>query len=853
MGSRAAAGSAGKTDAIEFNRDIRPILSDNCFACHGFDPKTRKAKLRLDTREGATADRDGTRPISPGDLAKSEVWQRIISNDEDSVMPPPKSHKSLTDKQKQTIKKWIEQGAPYQQHWSYEPIKKFQPPVVGKNVGPIDAFLQDRLSREGLKFSPEADRPTLIRRVAFSLTGLPPTPAELDAFVADKSPNAYEKMVDRYLETPRFGEEMARYWLDVARYADTHGLHLDNERQTWAFRDYVVNSFNKNKPFDQFTIEQLAGDMLPEAGKSNPTKEQLTATGFNRCNVTTSEGGSIEPEWVYRYAVDRTATTANAWMGLTAGCAVCHDHKFDPISAKEFYSLYAFFYSAADPGMDGNALLTRPTIKLTSPEQERKVAEIDKELAPKQKELDELTKKIEYIDPATISPKPAPKELEAVWFDDNFPSGATVGVRGEPTKFVTEAEGPVFSGSRSLKRTDKGLAQDYYSDGAAPLVIPPNGTVFAYAYLDPKDPPKAVMFQFHTKGKWQHRAVWGDYEAIAFGKPNTAEKVNGGKLPETGKWVKLEMSAAKLGLNAGEQVSGFAFTQFGGTVYWDKMGVRGRIDAAADPLHSLTVWWKSKAGKDEKDVSSELVKLLKQGPDKVKKPEEIEKVRNYYLQNICADTKPKLAKLAGEIATIRKKKDEIEKGAPSTFVFTDLPKPRDAFVMMRGQYDKPGEKVEPATPAFLPPLQKANKDGRATRLDLAKWLVSAEHPLTARVTVNRFWQQFFGYGLVKSSGDFGSQGEPPSHPELLDYLAADFRDNGWDVKRLVRDIVLSQAFRQSSVVTPELLAKDPENRLLARGPRFRLDAEQIRDNALFVSGLINFPAQWDPKLGIHVT
>jgi hypothetical protein len=835
-----AAGVTGKQgNAVEFNRDIRPILSDNCFSCHGFDPKTRKAKLRLDTLEGATADHDGNKAITPGDIGKSEVWDRITSKDEDSVMPPPKSHKTLTDKQKQTIKKWIEQGAPYQQHWAFEPIKKFEPPVVSKNIGPIDAFLQDRLTKEGLKPSAEADRPTLIRRAAFALTGLPPTTAELDAFVADKSPDAYEKMVDRYMTSPRFGEEMARYWLDVARYADTHGLHLDNERQMWAYRDYVVNAFNKNKPFDQFTIEQLAGDLLPDAKKPNPTKEQLTATGFNRCNVTTSEGGSIPAEFVYRYAVDRTSTTANAWMGLTAGCAVCHDHKFDPLSTKEFYSLYAFFYSAADPGMDGNALLTQPTTKLNNPEQEKLVAAIEKEIAPKQKELDELTKKIEYTDPATITPKPEPKEIETVWFEDDFPKGGKVGNLGAPTKFVTASEGEVYSGARSLKRTDRGLAQDYFSDGAAPLVVPPSAKIFAYAYLDPKDPPKAVMFQFHTKGKWQHRAIWGDYESINFGKANTPEKVNGGKLPELGKWVKLEIPAAKLGLNAGEQITGYAFTQFGGTVYWDKMGVRGRIDAAADPAHSLTAWWKTKAGKDDKEVSPELAKLLKQGPDKVKKPEEIERVRTYYLQNICSDSKPQLAKLAGEIATIRKKEAEIEKNVPSTFIFTDLAKPRDAFVMIRGQYDKPGDKVEPSTPAFLPPMQKENPEGRATRLDLARWLVSPEHPLTARVTVNRFWQQFFGYGLVKSSGDFGSQGDTPSHPELLDYLAADFRDNGWDVKRLVKSIVMSQAFRQSSAMTPELLAKDPENRLLARGPRFRLDAEQIRDNALYVSGLIN--------------
>jgi hypothetical protein len=336
-----------------------------------------------------------------------------------------------------------------------------------------------------------------------------------------------------------------------------------------------------------------------------------------------------------------------------------------------------------------------------------------------------------------------------------------------------------------------------------------------------------------------HRAVWGDYDVIPWGKPKTTEKVNMGALPAAGQWVKLEVAAKKVGLSAGDVISGFALTQFGGTVYWDKVGITGRNDPANDPTRSLLAWRRDRTGKDTKGVPPEINKLLKPGIEKVRKPEDVKRLRDYYLQNVCIETRPKLAAMAGDLAAARKAREDFDASIPSTFIFTDLAKPRDSFVMLRGQYDKPGEKVEPATPAFLPPLKKSGPATRPTRLDLANWLVADEHPLTARVTVNRFWQQFFGVGLVKSSGDFGSQGQPPSHPELLDYLAWTYRESGWDTKKLVRLMLTSAAFRQGTAVTPELLAKDFENRLYARGPRFRLDAEQIRDNALFVSGLIN--------------
>jgi len=509
----------------------------------------------------------------------------------------------------------------------------------------------------------------LIRRVAFSLTGLPPTPAEVDSYLADKSADAYEKMVDRYLASPRYGEEMARHWLDLARYADTHGLHLDNERQMWLYRDWVIRAFNENMPFDRFTIEQMAGDLLPKA-----TSEQIIATGFHRCNVSTSEGGSIDDEWKFRNAVDRAATTMEVYLALTGGCAVCHDHKFDPITGKDFYSMYAFFYSIDGPAMDGNALLTAPTLKTPTRDQEKKLADLNDRLAKVKADLDSKAQTIKYDDPADL-------------------------------------------------------------------------------------PPEATKF-------------------------------------------------------------------------------------ANDPAHSLKAW-RAKIVKDNKGLPKEIVALIKQ--PKLDAGAEA-KLRDYFLQQVCAETKPVFDALTKQVAMLTKERDAMNGAIPGSFIFKDLAKPRETFVMMRGQYTKPGDKVDPDTPSFLPPLAKTEK--RATRFDLAKWLVAPENPMTARVAVNRYWQQFFGTGLVKSSGDFGVQGELPSHPELLDWLASAFSSplptggegsgvrGEWNIKALVRLMLTSQAFKQSARLTPDLLKRDPENRLYARGPRFRLDAEQIRDNALFTSGLI---------------
>ena len=578
------AASASAASKLDFNRDIRPILSDNCFACHGFDAKKRKGDLRLDTPEGAYTAIEGAFPIKPGQPEASSVLQRMLSHDEDELMPPPETNKKITSAQIDILRRWIKEGAEYKKHWSFEaPVKTAPPKVSGPVRNPMDTFIQARLAEEGLKAAPEASRETLIRRVTLDLTGLPPTPEEIDAFLADTSDQAYDRLVDRLLKSERYGEHMGRYWLDVARYADTHGLHLDNERSMWPYRDWVVRAFNQNLPFDQFTIWQLAGDLLP-----NATQDQKIASGFNRCNVTTSEGGSINEEFIYRYAVDRTDTTVAVWMGLTAGCAVCHDHKFDPITQKEYYSLYAFFNSTADPAMDGNILLTPPTLRLSTPEQSKQLASYDKDITTTQTKLREAIAKLNYTDPATLTPPPPVQTSETVWFEDAFPAGANLGVAGEPTKFVAKEEGQVFSGTKALKRTATGVAQDFFSAGGS-YQIPPNGKISVQCYLDPKSPPKAVMLQFHTAG-WNHRAVWGEEGAIPFGQVRTPERVRVGVLPEAGKWMKLEVAADKLGLKPGIKVTGYAFTQFGGTVYWDHLAMSSRVDPAKDPQWSWKVW-----------------------------------------------------------------------------------------------------------------------------------------------------------------------------------------------------------------------------------------------------------------------
>jgi hypothetical protein len=833
----AAALPAGAAGKLDFNRDIRPILSDNCFACHGTDAKRRKGDLRLDVADGgAFVTKDGVHVIKPGDIKASMLIDRLITTDPDELMPPAESHKKLTPKQIDILKQWVAQGAEYKKHWAFEPAVKTAPPVVANPQvpirNPIDAFIQSRLAQEGLKPAPEASKETLIRRVTLDLTGLPPTLAEIDAFLADTSADAYEKLVNRLLKSKHYGEHMARYWLDAARYADTHGLHLDNERSMWPYRDWVVQAFNEGMPFDKFTIWQLAGDLLP-----NATMDQKIASGFNRCNVSTSEGGAINEEFLFRYAVDRTDTTMSVWAGLTTGCAVCHDHKFDPISQKEFYSLYAFFNSAADPGMDGNILLTPPTLRLSTPEQQKMLADYDQKITASQAKIREAIAKLNYTDPATLTPPPPVLSSEVVWFEDAFPAGAKPEASGGPVTFVTKDKGPVFSGNAALKRKAKGVAQDFFATGAS-FDIPANGRVTAHCYIDPKDEPRAIMIQFHVGG-WNHRAVWGEEGAIPFGQVRTPQRVMMGALPKSGEWVKLEIPIEKVGLKPGMKVTGYAFTQFDGTVSWDHLAVTSRVDPAKDPQWSWSKWIEKNQGKRVEGLPNDLLTLVRGKKHKEWPAADAKRVQDWWFENEYQGAREIVQGVRSEKLSFESKRKALEDTIPATFIMADLPQQRDSFVMNRGQYDKPGDKVTRGTPAIFPPIQKREN---LTRLDLAEWLVAPANPLTARVAVNRYWQQFFGVGIVMTSDDFGSQGEPPSHPELLDWLAVTFREGGWNVKEFVKMLVTSHSYRQSAQFSADL-ERDPENRLLSRGPRFRLDAEVLRDSALAVSGLLS------PKIG----
>ena len=854
----------GESEFIRFQEQIRPILSDHCFACHGFDADSRQADLRLDVADGIFTDRGGAPIVAPGDPANSSLWERITSDDDDLVMPPLSTQKPLSSEQKELLRKWIEQGANYDEHWSFKKPRKQVVPDVEYPAWirqPIDRFVIARLEDEGLAPSPEAGRETLIRRVAFALTGLPPTLGELTQFLDDASPLAYEHMVERYLAKPQFGEEMARHWLDVARYADTHGLHLDNERLMWAYRDWVVRAMNENLPYDKFTIWQLAGDQL-----ANPTSDQKIATGFNRCNVTTSEGGSIPEEFLYRYAVDRTSTAVQAWMGLTAGCAVCHDHKYDPLSSREFYSLYAFFYSAADPAMDKNVHHTEPYLTLPSTDQFQQLEAARQGEAAAFRSLQTAIESSQYVDPGhnistaemvdatgendavkgeISSGKPAnPTQNDyAIWvrdslFDDFFPLGATMrNTTRNPAVWESDPAFGTPSGYRALRQANSYFHEDILQPGLQPISIPAQGTFQTYLRVDPLNVPQAVAIVVKMPGGTR-RIRWGRDSHLDGGPSEKQQTVRKGPLPNPGTWTQLSFTADELALKTEQTVTSISLQVAGGVVWWDALTLSGRRQRDSDPGASFQVWWNSLRSNSPPDVPEPLREILKAGPAEKVPAERRQELLRFYLTYVARPSSREIEQARRKWELARSRRMAIEDSIPGTLVFHEMETPREAFVMLRGEYDRPGEKVEPGVPAALPPLTVTEPDQPATRLDLARWLVSPEHPLTARVAVNRLWQQVFGKGLVATSDDFGAQGSPPTHPELLDWLAVEFQESGWDVKQLVRTLVTSHTFRQSSQLHPETLNRDPHNRLYARGPRLRLDAEQIRDNALFVSGLL---------------
>ena len=814
---------------VDFEREIRPLLSNNCFQCHGPDAGTREAELRLDTKGGAFADNGGSTVIVPGDPEASELLRRIGADDSAEQMPPADSdYARLTPEQIDTIRRWIAEGANWEEHWAFITPTRPELPDVGDSSWPvngIDHFTLARMRNNGLAPNEEAAKEALIRRVTLDLTGLPPTIEEVDAFLADESPDAYEKVVDRLLTSPRYGEHMTRYWLDAARYGDTHGLHLDNVRSLWPYRDWLIRAFNDNKPFDQMTIEQLAGDLLPEA-----TLDQRVATGFNRCNVTTSEGGSIAEEYYVRYTVDRVETMSTVYMGLTLGCAVCHDHKFDPFSQKEFYGLFAFFNSFNENPMDGNAILHAPFIEVPSAEQVAQRDSLQAQIAATADEVQAALAAVNYTDPHADADAATLEPQEFVWIEDAVPSGGAAQQSGHPWEFVS-APAPVYAGESATKRTAEGLAQHFFTGANPTLAIGEGDRLFCYVYLDPANPPQEIMLQWND-GSWEHRAYWGE-DVIPWGAAGQPSKFHAGELPAAGEWVRLEVEAANVGLAPGAQVNGWAFTQHGGTVYWDHAGIISRTPQSGQSYESQRVW--ELAIGAGPNLPQPVQAALKAAPAE-RNEEQTAALRSYFLENVYPTSRELLTPIIERRKGLEGELAALNEVIPKTMVTEELPQPKEAFVLTRGEYDHKGEPVVRHLPSVLPPLPEG---APSNRLGLAMWLVDPSHPLTARVTMNRWWQRYFGTGIVKTSEDFGIQGDAPSHPYLLDWLAVEFIESGWDVKHVQKLMVMSATYRQSAKVTPEQLSKDPYNRYLSHGPRFRLDAEVIRDTALFVSGLMN--------------
>ncbi len=825
-------------EKLSFNEHIRPILSDNCFACHGVDAAHRKGKLRLDTAEGATAERNGLRAIVPGEVEKSELWQRIVSQDEEEVMPPPDSHKTpLKPQQRALLKRWIEEGAVYQNHWAYERVARPALPSAAGGAGdhPVDRFIGAKLASRKLALAPEAAREVLLRRVTLDLTGLPPPTAELDAFLADTKPGAYERAVDRLLASPRYGEHFGRYWLDAVRYADTHGLHLDNVRMIWPYRDWVVNAFNRNLPFDQFTIEQLAGDMLP-----NPRIDQLVATGYNRNILSTSEGGAIEAEAEMRNTADRADTTAAVWMGVTANCASCHDHKFDPLTQREYYAFGAIFKGLADRVWDGNIRLPGPIAMVAGdPATQRRIDEVTAAVKPFELAL---TARVN----AEVAAKPLPKHekkpitYEVVWAEDSdLPSPRDFLPSAKPRagEWREGVDVPRVGGRRALRLDGAVERPITFTAGDVNLTVRGEVKAFVHVQPDAARPPRAISVAFISEEKTK-RLIWGELEAFG---PEVAKQARlMGPLPPLNSYTRLEFTACDGGLDTGKTYVGVTVAQSDGLAWWDQAGAGFQSASAIDdPLLSSAAWARELQGNARFVESFPLrhdTKFLIGLSGTQQNAEEKARLQRYHRDYIYGPLRAAVETEHHAARQLLAEQTHYELTLPGTLIARERAEPLPAHILIRGQYDKPGERVDAGTPAFLPPIAKSG--GRVTRHDLARWLVDPAHPLTARVTANRFWQQLFGAGLVRTPADFGAQGEPPTHPELLDWLASEFVRTGWEVKGLVRLLVTSRAYRQDSHVSPSLLAVDPENKLLARGPRFRLDAEILRDQALAASGLL---------------
>ena len=816
-----------QTARVDFQREIRPLLSDNCFQCHGPDAGTRMANLRLDLKEQAFESRKNGLVLAPGKPADSLLYQRIVEPAAARRMPPPQSHKSLTAPQVAKIKLWIEQGAPWKEFWAFRAPMKAAPPAIRNATWPrhpLDRFVLAKIEAKGLAPAPMADRRTLLRRVALDLTGLPPTPAEIDAYLSDTSAAAYEKMIDRYLASPHFGEHRARYWLDAARYGDTHGIHVDNYREIWPFRDWVMQAFNRNLPYDQFGIEQIAGDLLP-----NATLDQRVATGFVRCGVSTNEAGIIEDEYAEIYAKDRAETIGAVFLGLTVGCATCHDHKFDPITQKDFYALGAFFRNTTQKVMDDNVPDSPPVVVVPREEDRAAWTTATAGLAEVRAAMKRAESSARAAFAAWLNARA--KQTAAVPLDEKSEL-YTAGVSQGPLRFekdgVEVAQAPKLDAEQPFS-----VAVSFFFPKAE------QGYVIA-AHNNPKDKNRGWVLDIGARvaglrvvgdagrqieiraghlhqlqpGTWNH--IVASYDGSRHQK-GLGFYLNGVAIPTQGRGNQsVEFTgdiAVEVPLMLGRALPGGAIADF---------RILNRVVTETE-ARLLSQWTAIREA-----LALETSALT---------PEQRNALQIYFL---LREHQPyqTLVKQLNELNG--RARAMARRGAVSLVMEERTDAKPMAWILNRGAYDQRRDPVEAATPMVLPPMTSTMP---RNRLGLAQWLFRPEHPLTARVAVNRIWQEIFGTGFSKTSEDFGSQGEPPTHQELLDWLAVDFRQNNWDLKRLYQQILLSATYRQSARTTPAKLEADPENRLLSRAPRFRLDGETVRDYALAASGLLS------PQLG----
>ena len=857
--------------AVDFQRQVRPILADNCFQCHGPDESTRQVRLRLDTEDGAFAERPAGRPVVRGDAASSLLYQRITHANARLRMPPAASNKTLTDAQIDILRRWIDEGASWDRHWAFAPVARPEPPPVadaGWARSPLDRFVLARLEAAGLAPAPEADRRTLARRAALDLTGLPPAPALLDAFLNDPSDDAYERYVDRLLASAHWGEHRARYWLDAARYGDTHGIHIDNYREMYPYRDWVIRAFNGNKPFDEFTVEQVAGDLLAE-----PDLDQLVASGFQRNNITTNEGGVVPEEYEAIYAKDRAETIGSVFLGLTVGCATCHDHKFDPIRQREFYAMTAFFRNTTQYVMDGN-VSDPPPILVVPEEADRRLwydlrqeaAEVEGRMAQRAAAVDTVV--AEWLATGEYRALHSPLDDEAQWMRlDLDAAGPVFEMDGQRHPVVLDggtriADGPY--GNRALRFGDESWVR-----------LPPTA-------LD-TDTPFSIALWIYQPEEEGNYVVAGQYDAdddmrgwsmnigsrqLSFrmtgepdpdgeGRPSPRVAPSNLRRMPPGEWTHVVIthdgSGERAGMNVfrdGDTVEASGSEYFTRAIGSIRTGLplelgRGRTRGRGgrDELEmrhfggggiaDLRVFDRPLTAQEAKVVSlwSTLARARDKPPDALDETER-EALRLYYL----SVKDERYRGLVARRQQIEREWREMRRRGGVTHVMHErADSEAAAHVLFRGMYDQPRERVVAGTPAVLPPMEES---WPRNRLGLARWLVDDRNPLTSRVTVNRFWQQVFGTGLVTTAEDFGAQGDPPTHPALLDWLAVDFRESGWDVKRFFRTLVTSATYRQSALATPEKLEADTDNRLFSRGPRFRMDAEMVRDHALAASGLL---------------